>query len=143
MTEKGFYESVTERVESELDGQRALKKIEDMIDMAYEIIPHWPAVFKYSRGERIFHLLYEMEELCTAAHLKYFKKSTLQDLDIKNHQLRLALRGARKASFTDKSGRRRTLLQPGGYEKWAALSLETGNLIGGWIASVKDRKKTD
>jgi len=130
-------------IEDELDGQKALKKVEEMIDMAYEIIPHWPAVFRYSRGERIFHLLYEMEELCVAAHLKYFKKSTLQDLDIKNHQLRLAIRGARRKSFTDKAGRRKTLLQSGGYEKWAQLSMEVGSLIGGWMVSVKDRKKTE
>lgn len=135
--------SAATRIETELEGQKTLKKVEEMIDMAYEIIPHWPAVFRYSRGERIMNLLQEMEELCVAGHLKYFNKTTLRDLDIKNHQLRLAIRGARRKSYTDKAGHRKTLLQPGGYEKWAQLSLDAGGMIGSWIASVKDKKKTD
>ena len=133
--------TAAETIEAELDGQYCLKKVEEMIDLAYEIIPNWPAVFRYSRGERIFHLLHEMEELCVAGHLKYFKKTTLQDLDIKNHQLRLAVRGARRKAYTDKAGHRKNLLQPGGYEKWATLSIETGKLIGGWKASLKDNKE--
>ena len=127
------------KIETELDGQYALKKVEEMIDMAFDIIPHWPSVFRYTRGERIMTLLEQMEELCVAAHLKYFKKSTLQDLDIKNHQLQLAIRGARRKSFADKAGRKKTLLQPGGYEKWARLSLECGNLIGGWKKTLGDK----
>lgn len=133
--------TAAEKVEAELDGQYALKKVEEMIDLAYEIIPHWPAVFRYSRGERIFNLLHEMEELCVAGHLKYFKRTTLQDLDIKNHQLRLAVRGARRKSYTDKAGHRKSLLQPGGYEKWAQLSLDTGALIGGWKKSINEKDK--
>lgn len=70
-----------------------------------------------------------------------FQKTTLQDLDIKNHQLRLAIRGARMKTYTDKSGKSKHLLQPGGYEKWANLSLETGRLIGGWMESLKEKSK--
>lgn len=132
--------SYAEKIENELDGQYCLKKVEEMIDLAYDIIPNWPAVFRYSRGERIFNLLQEMEELCVAGHLKYFKRTTLQDLDIKNHQLRLAIRGARRKRYTDKAGHSKTLLQPGGYEKWAELSIETGKLIGGWKASLSKEK---
>lgn len=131
--------SAAAQIEAEIEGQKTLKKVEEMLDMAYDTIPHWPAVFRYSQGERIFHLLFEMEELCTAAHLKYFKKSTLQDLDIKNHQMRLAVRRARMKSYTDKSGHRKTLLQPGGYEKWMRLSLEAGSLIGGWKKTLGDK----
>ena len=128
-------------IERDLQDQKCLKKVEEMIDLAYDIIPHWPAVFRYSRGERIFNLLYEMEEHCVAGHLKYFKKTTLQDLDIKNHQLQIAIRGARRKAYTDKGGNKRTLLKPEGYEKWAKLSLETGNLIGGWRKTLAEKDK--
>ena len=131
--------SASSQIEKELESQYALKKVEEMIDLAYDIIPHWPAVFRYSRGEWILGLLHAMEELCVAAHLKYFKKTTLQDLDIKNHQLRMAIRGARRKAYTDKAGRKKTLLQPGGYEKWAQLSRECGNLIGGWRKSLNEK----
>jgi len=130
----------SQQIENELEGQYCLKKVEEMIDLAYDIIPNWPAVFRYSRGERIFNLLHEMEELCVAGHLKYFNKTTLRDLDIKNHQLRLAIRGARRKSYTDRAGHKKTLLQPGGYEKWACLSIEAGKLIGGWKASLSKDK---
>lgn len=133
--------NVSEIVEKELEGQYCLKKVDEMIDLAYSIIPHWPAVFRYSRGERIFHLLFEMQELCVAAHLKYFKKTTLQDLDIKNHILRIAVRSAHRMKYLDKSNHPKRLIQIGGYEEWARLSLETGNLIGGWMAALKDKSK--
>ncbi|MBQ6960888.1 MAG: four helix bundle protein [Clostridia bacterium] len=135
--------AAADQIEKELDGQYCLKKVEEMIALAYDIIPHWPPVFRYSRGERIFNLLFEMQELCVAGHLKYFKKTTLQDLDIKNHQLRLAVRGARRKAYTDKGNNRKHLLTPGAYEQWAKLSLETGCLIGGWMESVKDKKKAE
>ena len=133
--------NISDIVEKELEGQFCLKKVDEMIDLAYSIIPHWPAVFRYSRGERIFNLLFEMQELCVAAHLKYFKKTTLQDLDIKNHLLRTAVRSAHRAKYLDKANRPKRLIQIGGYEEWARLSLETGNLIGGWMGAIKDKSK--
>lgn len=142
MSETGLAKAANQ-VEMDLEGQKTLKKVEEMLDLAYDIIPHWPALFRYSQGERIFQLLFEMESLCIAAHLKYFKKTTLQDLDITNHQMRMAVRRARRKSYTDRSGRKKTLLHPGGYEVWMKQSVETGNLIGSWIKSVKNTKKTE
>ena len=125
----------------QLQGQYTLQKVEKMMDMAYDTIPHWPSVFRYSRGERILDLLSAMEELCVAAYLRYHKKTTLQELDIKNHQLQLAMRDAAMKSYKDKAGRRRQLIKPGGYEVWADLMDQTGRLIGGWIKAVNERDK--
>lgn len=129
------------QIEDELKGQYCLKKVEEMVDLAYQIIPNWPAVFRYTRGEKILQILDEMEDRCIAANLKYFKKTTLQDLDILNHKLRVKIRDARKKSYTDRKGNRRTLLNPGGYELWARLSIETGKLIGAWIEKQKEKGK--
>ena len=135
--------TAAEEIENDLEGQYTLKKVEEMISLAYDLIPHWPPLFRYSRGERIFNLLFEMQELCVAGHLKYFKKTTLQDLDIKNHQMRLAVRGARQKAYTDKKGNRKRLITPGAYEEWMKMSLDTGRLIGGWKSSIKDKDKAN
>lgn len=95
------------QIEDELKGQYCLKKVEEMVDLAYQIIPNWPAVFRYTRGEKILQILDEMEDRCIAANLKYFKKTTLQDLDILNHKLRVKIRDARKKSKYDKRQERR------------------------------------
>lgn len=127
--------------DEELESQRTLRKVEQMIAHAQDTIPNWPALFRINRGGRILELLYQMEELCVAAHLKYFKKSTLQELDIKNHQLQLALRQAAMKSYTDKRGCRRYLISPGNYELWVKMSTETGSLIGGWMSSRAQESK--
>ena len=118
--------------EAELKNQYTLRMVEKMIAHAQDTIPHWPALFRINRGGRIFDLLYEMEELCVAASLKYFKKTTLQDLDIKNHQLQLALLQAASKSYMDKRGKSRYLISPGDYKLWVEMSTEAGRLIGGW-----------
>lgn len=129
------------QIEDELKGQYCLKKIEEMVDLAYQMIPNWPAVFRYTRGEKILEILDAMEDQCIAANLKYFKKTTLQELDILNHKLRVKIRDARSKAYTDRKGKRRTLLSPGGYELWAGLSIETGKLIGAWIEKQKEKGK--
>ena len=129
--------------DTELDSQRTLRKVEQMIAHAQDTISMWPAMFRINRGGRILELLYEMEELCVAANLKYFKKTTLQDLDIKNHQLQLAIRQAALKSYTDKRGNKRYLVSAGNYELWVKMSTEVGNLIGGWkkkLASKENNK---
>ena len=133
-------EAIT-KLEEWIGGQYCLKKIEEMTDLAYQIIPNWPAVFRYTRGEKILQILDEMEDRCITAHLKYYKKTTLQELDILNHKLQLKIRDARRKTYTDRSGKRRTLLQPGGYERWAGLSVETGKIIGSWIEKQKEKGK--
>lgn len=126
-----------------LKGQYALQKIEDLLDRADRVLPRWPALYRYSHGEKLYKLLDEMESLCVAANKKYFKKTTLQDLDIKNAQLQLLVFRLYKTTYQDGKGNPKRLLTDGQHAEWKALTVEIGSLIGGWMKAEKEKGKSE
>ena len=132
---------MTEQEKELLKGQTTLQKIEDLFMSADRTVPRWPALYRYTHGQRLYTLLDEMEALCVAANKKYFKKTTLQDLDIKKAQLALLIRRIAKTAYEDRKGARRMLLPPGLHAEWSAQIAEIGKLIGGWKNSVSERSK--
>ena len=124
---------------SPLKGQCCLQKIEDLFLRVDRIVPKWPALYRYTHGQRLYNLLNEMEALCVAANKKYFKKTTMQELDIHKAQLQLLVRRIARTAYSDKTNRTRTLITPGQHAEWSALIVEIGNLIGGWMASLNER----
>lgn len=125
--------------ETPLKGQFALQKIEDLLDRVDRVVPRWPALYRYSHGEKLYKLLDDMEALCVAANKKYFKKTTLQDLDIKNAQLQLLIFRLYKTQYADGKGNQRRLLTDGQHAEWKTFSIEIGKLIGGWMGSLTER----
>lgn len=120
------------------------QKVEDMIDYAMPIIERWPKLHRYTLGERIVNQMYDIAELCTAAQMKYFKKTTMQDIDIKKEQLLQMVRRASRTQY-DARGRdgatvKKQLLPVQNYEAWSEKILEIGRLLGGWIKSVSERR---
>lgn len=93
-----------------LNGQFALQKIDDLLNRVDGVVNRWPRLYKNSYGERLYKLLANMEELCITAAKKYHKKTTLQELDIKNAQVRIHIRRIAKTTFTDKRGEKRGLV---------------------------------
>lgn len=125
--------------ETPLKGQFALQKIEDLLDRVDKVVPRWPALYRYSHGEKLYKLLDEMEALCIAANKKYFKKTTLQDLDIKNAQLQMLVFRLYKTVYQDGKGNQRRLLTDGQHAEWKTFTVEIGKLIGGWMNSIKEK----
>ncbi len=123
------------------DSKTTGQKVEDMIDYADPLIQKWPNVYKYSLGERMLTMMYEISELCTAAELKHFKKTTLTDIDIKKAQLQKLVRRAQRTKHKDKGGNERQLLTMQNYETWSAKIAEIGRILGSWIKSVKAQEK--
>lgn len=122
-----------------LKGQYALQKPEDLLMRVDRVVPRWPALYRYSHGEKLYKLLDDMEALCVAANKKYFKKTTLQDLDIKNAQLQLLIFRLYQTAYTDKNGSEKRLITPGQHAEWKSLTIEIGKLIGGWMGSLSER----
>ena len=58
---------------------------------------------------------------------KYYKKTTLQELDVEIMKLKAYLRLSYNLKF----------LPPKKYEIWSAKSVELGRMVGGWIKSSK------
>ena len=122
-----------------LKGQETLQRVEDLISKVDEIVDRWPRYHKNKYALDMYRHLTHMEELCVAANLRYFKKSTLQDLDISNKQLQLLIRRVGREKFTDKKGKERMLVTDGFREDLDRRTAEIGRLIGGWLKATKEK----
>lgn len=67
-----------------------------------------------------------MLERIIEANKKYYKKTTLQELDVEVEKLKAYVRLSYNLGF----------LPPKKYEQWSGLVVEIGRMVGGWIKSV-------
>lgn len=116
-------------------------KIEDMIDFARPIIQRWPPFYRYTLGEDIYRQMITLLRLATKARLKHYSKTTLQELDTEKEILKVFIRQANRAEYTDKSGKQRNVLSDHTYGVWSEKMVEIGRLIGGWIQSIRAGEK--
>lgn len=116
-------------------------KIEDMIDFARPIIQRWPPFYRYTLGEEIYRQMITLLRLSTKARLKHYGKATLQELDTEKEILKVFIRQANRAEYTDKSGKQRKVLSDHTYGVWSEKMVEIGRLIGGWIQSIRAGEK--
>ena len=91
----------------------------------YSCLRQFPKSEKHTLSADIRQAMYEIDKLITRAHKKYFKKTTLQDLDIEIAHLKSLIRLAKELDF----------LPFGKYENWEKKIIELGKMVGGWIKS--------
>ena len=112
-----------------MDEMKIIQKTIDMIRYAYLALAQFPKSEKYAMGADIKRCLHEMMELEIEAQKKYYKKTTLQNLDVALAKVRVYTRVAHDLGF----------LQTKKYENWTAMNVEIGKMIGGWIKSQADK----
>lgn len=105
---------------------KILQKLYDMIEYGYGAIAQFPKSEKYALGTDIKRCMDKMLERCIEAQKKYYKKTTLQELDVENTKLRAYLRLAHSLKFLSEKR----------YELWSAKSVEIGKMLGGWLKAV-------
>ncbi|MBU5438276.1 diversity-generating retroelement protein Avd [Tissierella sp. MSJ-40] len=110
------------------------EKIYDMILYGSPALTQFPKVEKYALAGDIRKSMYRMLMLAVTIEKKYYKKTTLQELDIEldilRHLIRLA---ADKKLYPNQ----KPCLPFKKYEYWAKLIDEIGRMIGGYMKSVK------
>ena len=106
-----------------------LQKVFDMIQYAYPALAQYPKSEKFGIATDIKHILDEMLELVIEAQKKYYKKTTLHELDVTVAKLKAYLR----LSFILK------FLPPKKYEVWSGMVVEIGKMLGGWIKTVSQK----
>lgn len=116
------------------------QKIEDLIDYSDERVWKFPKFYRFSIGQDIMRYLYQELELAVTANKKYFKKTTLQDLDVANAVVQSLVRRALNTKYVDRSGATRHLIDEHHYEVWSGKLQEIGRMIGGWIKSQQAAK---
>ena len=108
---------------------KILQKVFDMIQYAYPALAQYPKSEKFSLVTDIKHILDEMLELTIEAQKKYYKKTTLQELDVTIAKLKAYLR----LSFILK------FLPTKKYEVWSGMVVEIGKMLGGWMKTVNQK----
>jgi hypothetical protein len=98
-----------------------------MIEYAYGALAQFPKSEKYALAVDIKKTMGNIHRLVITASKKYYKKTTLQDLDIEIMVLKHQIRLAHRLKF----------LPLRKYEHWGGLVVEIGRMLGGWIKSAK------
>jgi hypothetical protein len=103
------------------------QKIEDMIAYAYIVLAQFPKSEKHTLAAEIKKSMFRLLELVIACNKKYFKKTTMQELDVELDMLRSYVRLAVTLKFIPLKK----------YEIWAGYLTEIGKMIGGWMKSIR------
>lgn len=102
---------------------KILQKCYDMIEYGYAALRHFPKSERFTLVADIKQSMYELLKLIIRANKRYFKKTTLQDIDIEIEKLRYLIRLSNGLGF----------LPFKKYEYWSRRLEELGKMLGGWI----------
>lgn len=108
---------------------KILEKVFDMIGYAYPALAQFPKAEKFSLVADIKHIMDRMLELTIEAQKKYYKKTTLQELDVCVAKLKAYIRLSFNLKFLPMSK----------YEIWSGMVVEIGKMLGGWLKTVNQK----
>lgn len=95
---------------------------------------HFPKHEKYALANRIRNTSYEVYDLISEAQKRYYKKTTLTDLDIAHERLRMQLFLANELGYFS------NVSMDTAEHRYLTISRyvdELGKMIGGWIQKIK------
>lgn len=101
-----------------------------MIKYGYGALAQFPKSEKFALAADIKHCLDIILERVIEASKKYYKKTTLQELDVEVAKLKAYLRLSQSLGF----------LPFKKYEIWSGMAIEIGRMVGGWIKSVNTNR---
>ena len=107
---------------------------------------HFPKYERYALSNRIRNTLYEIYDHISEGQKRYFKKTTLTDLDIAHEKLRMQIYLAFELGYFRFKDGKRAEKSPGQLEqkRFTAISAlidELGKMIGGWIKKIKEENR--
>lgn len=105
-------------------------KVEEMILYAYAPLRNFPKSEKHVLSAEIRQCMFRLLRLVIVVNRRYYKKTTMQDLDSELDLLRSFVRLAHDLKY----------LPFKQYEVWARYLAEIGRMIGGWMAWAKTQK---
>ena len=114
------------------DELKILQKIFDMMEYGYAALAQYPKSEKFALVTDIKRSMDTMLERAIEAQKKYYKKTTLQELDVEVMKLKAYLRLSQNLGF----------LPMKKYEIWSEKVVEIGKMLGGWLKSVNSQKPT-
>jgi len=98
-----------------------------MMPYGYQALAQFPKSEKFALAVDIKRCMHLILERTIEGQKKYYKKTTLQELDVAIATLKEYIRLAHELGF----------LPPKKYEIWSGMVVEIGKMLGGWLKSVK------
>lgn len=106
---------------------KILRKTYDMMAYAYPTLSQFPKSEKFALCTDIKRCMDLILERIIEANKKYYKKTTLQELDVEIEKLRHYIRLSKDLRFISIKK----------YDVWSGMVDEIGRMLGGWIKSAK------
>jgi len=118
-------------------------KFVEMMKLLNIYLNHFPNHEKYALSNLIRQTAYEIYDLITESQKKYFKKTTLTNLDICHEKLRMQIYLSYSLGYFNFKDGHKSIKKIEGQKYLAISNLidELGKMIGGWIKSVKEHKQ--
>lgn len=104
-----------------------LDKIEDMMVYAYPVLNAYPKYERFVLAADIKRCMDQAMERTIEANKKYYKKTTMQEMDVEIDKLRRYIRLSYRLKYIDFKK----------YKQWSEKVNEIGRMLGGWMASTK------
>lgn len=98
-----------------------------MTKYGYQALQQFPKSEKFALVIDIKRCMHLILERAIEAQKKYYKKTTLQELDVEIMKLKEFLRLSQELGF----------LPFRKYEVWSKMVVEIGKMLGGWIKSIQ------
>lgn len=122
------------------------RKVIEVAKLLNIYLGHFPKHEKFALANRIRDNVYEIFDLITEGNKKYFKKTTLTNLDIAHEKLRMQIFLAYELGYFAYKDSRKTDKIPEilGQHRYISISKqvdELGRMIGGWIKSIKEENR--
>lgn len=122
------------------------RKYMEFVKLLNIYLNHFPRHEKFALANRIRNTTYEVYDLITEAQKKYFKKTTLTDLDITHEKLRMQLALANELDYFNYTAGKEAKESSGAVAQHRYLAIrvmvdELGRMIGGWIQKIKEEKR--
>nr|BDD46273.1 hypothetical protein 2 [Pseudomonadaceae bacterium] len=112
-----------------MDDLKIRRKCEDMIAYGYGVLKQFPKAERHVLSQEIRTTMWALLRLIIVCNRRYFKKTTMQDLDAELDLLRGQIRIAQKLGF----------LPFKNYEVWSRHLDEIGRMVGGWFKSLNEK----
>ena len=117
------------------------RKYMEMIKLLNVYLNHFPKFEKYALCSNIRNTAYGVYDLITECQKRYFKKTSLVNLDIEHEKLRMQIYLANELGyFNFKDGRKDEKIS--GVKRYLAISKvidEIGKIIGAWIKKLREQ----
>lgn len=110
-----------------------LEKLEEVSAFTRIALRQFPKYEKFLLGAEIRNTITEIKRLLIRASKRYYKKTTLEDLDIEIELLRSLVRESVSMEYIDL---RR-------YEVWSQKISEVGKMVGAWMKNVRAAAQRD